>query len=96
MVPIQKYTSLFSGIYVSRYNSIAHVNPQVIELFSSVIRYQSRHILPYSYKIQLNQDIKYHMNTMANINPDMALSVFSVICLTRYNSIRNSRFTGIP
>ena len=65
---------------VSRYNSIPHVNPRGIELFSSVIRYQSRHILPYSYKIQLNQDIKYHMNTIANINPDMALSVFSVIC----------------
>ena len=40
--------------------------------------------------------LKVHKNTKVNINPDTTQSVFSGICLTRYNSIRNSRFTRIP
>ena len=35
------------------------------------------------------------MNTIANINLDMAQSVFSGIYLKRFNSIRNSRFTWL-
>ena len=31
-----------------------------------------------SIQVQLNQELKTHMNTIANINPDTAQSVFSV------------------
>ena len=37
------------------------------------------------YKIQINQELNVHTNTTANINPDTAQSVFSGICLKRYN-----------
>ena len=36
-----------------------------------------------SIQVQLNQELKTHMNTIANINPDTAQSVFSGICPTR-------------
>ena len=34
---------------------------------------------------------KFLNNTLVNIKPDMTLSVFSGICLTRFNPITNSR-----
>jgi len=92
---LDKAQSVFSGICLTRYNSIR--NSRFTQYHS---QYQSGYgsvcILRYlSYKIQLNQELKVHTNTIANINQDMAQSVFSGICLTRCNSIRNSRFTQI-
>ena len=59
---------------------IGRIVVNVLLLYTLLSTYQSRLIT----------------NTIININPDTTQSVFSGIGLTRYNSIRNSRFTPIP
>ena len=72
-------------------NSFRSIPIQVQLKSGTFLEYQSQYYVliqfsPYSQvsvlQIQLNQELKVHTNSLANINPDTAQSVFSGICST--------------
>ena len=74
-------------LYQSRYKSFPLVNPRGIELFSSVIRYQSRHILAYS-QVSMFRDTTQRYFSI-NVDPDTILSVSILNYMTLSVSVPN-------
>ena len=65
----------------------------MITKFIIIITFIAKYRLNLQKNLQLNQELKVHMYTIANINPDTAQSVFSGICPT---DTTKSRAQGSP